>query len=106
MKPTKAEREAMKVAAGIYQQIKDERRFKLAYISGDMILALLAREIGKPITPEVTRIKGVPDNTLLMGVDYDIQYGAFVFLLGNLEFESLPEGERPAGLTLYTQVVA
>lgn len=94
----------MQRASDTLNTIRDERRFKLAYVSGDIMLALLAREIGKPITPEQTRIKGVPDNTLLLGVDYELEYGAFCFLLGNLEFEPLDEGIRPEALTLYTQI--
>lgn len=94
----------MERAAEVVSQIKAERRFKLAYISGDVMLAMLAYKTGKPFGNEVTSIKGIPDNAILMGVDYDIQYGAFVFLIGSLEFDSVPEHERPEGLTLYTQV--
>ncbi len=94
----------MERAAEIYKQIKDERRFKLAYVSGDVMLGMLARGIGQPINNEITTIKGVPDNTLLLGVDYEIEYGAFCFLLGNLEFESLEENIRPEALPLHTQI--
>lgn len=94
----------MERAAEVYKKIKEERRFKLAYVSGDVMLAMLSREIGKPINNEVTTIKGVPDNTLLLGVDYEIEYGAFCFLLGNLDFEPLEENIRPEALHLYTQI--
>lgn len=96
---TQAERE-MERAAEIYKKIKDGRHFKLAYVSGDQVLAWFTREIGKPVTPETASITGVPENTLVMGVDYELEYGAFCFLLGNLEFESVTENVRPAGLTL------
>lgn len=90
----------MERAAEVYKKIKTERRFKLAYVSGDQVLAWFTRETGKPITPETAHIVGVPENTLVMGVDYELEYGAFCFLLGNLEFESVEENVRPAGLTL------
>ena len=94
----------MERAAEIYKKIKDERRFKLAYISGDQMVAMFARGIGQPVSNEITRIEGVPGNTLVLGVDYEIEYGAFCFLLGNLEFEPLEENVRPEALKLHTTV--
>lgn len=94
----------MERAAEVYKQIKEERRFKLAYISGDNILGMFTRFTGKPINNEIISIKGVPDNTLVLGVDYETEYGAFCFLLGNLEFESVAENVRPEALTLHTQI--
>lgn len=91
------------VAMDVLRQIKDERRYKLAYVSGDSILELLARGIGKPIVDGETIIKGVPDNAVLLGIDYEIEYAAFVFLIGSLDFDTVPEGERPEGLTLYVR---
>lgn len=88
----------------IYDQIKQGRHFKLAYVSGDMVLNWFTYGIGQP-TSEISSIKGVPDGTIVMGVDYDIEYAAFVFLLGNLEFESLEMGVRPEILNITTKWV-
>lgn len=89
-----------------YERIKSERRFKLAYVSGDMVLNWFTVGIGQPITPERTYIKGVPKNTLVLGVDYETQHGAFVFLLGNSNFKPVPVGEYPPTLNIYTKVVS
>lgn len=94
----------MERAAEIFNQIKKERRFKLAYIDGDQMLNMFAHAIGRPYGKEMTQIEGVPDNTLLMGVDYELEYGAFCFLLGNLEFEPLEENIRPEALKIKTTV--
>lgn len=99
-----SQKQQMEQAAKIFEQIKKERRFKLAYIDGDQMLNMFAHAIGRPYGKEMTSIEGVPDNTLLMGVDYELEYGAFCFLLGNLEFEPLAENIRPAALNIKTTV--
>lgn len=92
--------QAMKKAKEVAQRIHDERRFKLAYVSGDMVLNWFTHGMGKPLDPGKTFIMGVPENTILMGVDYDTQRGAFVFLLGHTDFEALDQGIMPEALNI------
>lgn len=87
-------------AKEVAQQLHDERRFKLAYVSGDMVLNWFTHGMGKPLDPGKTYIQDVPENTILMGVDYDQQRGAFVFLLGHLDFEPVEAGIIPPVLNI------
>ena len=87
------------------EKIQQERRFKLAYVTGDAVLGWFTYNIGEPVSNERTYIKGVPKHTVVLGVDYETQHGAFVFLLGNMNFAPVPMGEYPPTLNIYTKVV-
>lgn len=97
------EQRQMERTAEVQQKIMDERRFRLAYVHGDQVVNWFRAKTGEPIS-EVTTIEGIPDNTLVLGVDYELEYGAFAFLLGNLAFEPLEQGIKPEILKLYTRI--
>lgn len=89
-----------KRAAAVMEQINAERRFKLAIVRGDLLVNWFTQGMKKEKSGYITFINGVPENTLVLGVDYEIQYGAFVFLLGSLDFDPTPEGEKPETLQI------
>lgn len=96
---TSTERE-MERAKETQQKIMDERRLRMAYVRGDLLLNWFANGLNKPETGFITYINGIPENTLLLGVDYSLEMGGFKFLLGSLEFDEVPEGEYPKPLNI------
>jgi hypothetical protein len=82
------------------KQIMDERRLRMAYVRADLLLNWFANGMERPEKGFITYIDDVPANTILLGVDYHIETGGFKFLLGNLEFDPVPEGEYPKPLTI------
>lgn len=85
-------------------RIHEERRYKVAYVRGDFLLHWFSAGIQQPTDNYITIVDGVDKNTLVLGVDYEPQLAAFVFLLGNLEFDQVPEGEKPEALKIKIKV--
>lgn len=96
-KPHKSE---MDSAKRVQQQIMDERRLRMAYVRADLLLNWFANGMQRPNSGFITFIEGIPENTLLLGVDYSLEMGGFKFLLGSLDFEPTPEGEYPKPLNI------
>lgn len=95
-----SEQREMERAKETQTKIMDERRLRMAYVRGDVLLNWFSNGMTQPGNGYITFIDGVPDNTILMGVDYSLEMGGFKFLLGSLEFEPVPEGEYPKPLTI------
>ena len=94
------EQREMERAKETQQKIMDERRLRMAYVRGDLLLNWFANGMNKPQSGFITYIEGIPENTLLLGVDYSLEMGGFKFLLGSLEFKPVPEGEYPKPLNI------
>lgn len=90
----------MKRANETQQKILDERRLRMAYVRGDVLLNWFANGMERPSNGYITFIEGIPENTILLGVDYSLEMGGFKFLLGSLEFKQVPEGEYPKPLNI------
>lgn len=93
-------REQQRAAAKTQKKIMDERRLRMAYVRGDILLNWFKNGITAPQTGFITFVEGIPDDVLLLGVDYSLEMGGFKFLLGSLEFEPVPEGEYPQPLPI------
>lgn len=94
------EQREMERAKETQQKIMDERRLRMAYVRGDLLLNWFANGMNKPQSGFIIYIEGIPENTLLLGVDYSLEMGGFKFLLGSLEFTPVPEGEYPKPLNI------
>lgn len=99
-KPFSKKQAEMEKAKATQQKIMDERRLRMAYVRGDLLLNWFANGMERPAKGFITFIDGIPENTLLLGVDYHIEMNGFKFLLGSLEFEPVPEGEYPKPLNI------
>lgn len=98
-KVTKQKQDA-KRAAEVMKQISQERRYKLAVVRGDLVVNWFINGMKKAKSGYISFVNGAPEDTVVLGVDYQIEYGAFVFLLGSMEFDSVPEGEKPETLMI------
>ena len=84
----------------LLKQIRDERRIKTVHLREDLLINWFATGLQKPTSGFITVVEGVPNPVFVMGVDYDMQYGAFRFLLGSMEFDKVPEGQYAPALNL------
>ena len=96
---TSTQRE-MERANDTQKQIIDERRLRMAYVRGDLLINWFKNGMDQPTKGFITFIEGIPENTLLLGVDYHIEMAGFKFLLGSLEFDKVPEGQYPEALNI------
>jgi len=88
------EQRAMERAAETVKQIRDERRIKAAYIREDLLLNWFASGMEHQTGGFITFIEGIPKSAICMGVDWALEFGAFKFLIGSLEFDKVPEGQQ------------
>jgi hypothetical protein len=93
-----------KRAAEVMKKIYDERRIKTAFVRGDFLLHWFKKGINQPSDDYITIVDGIPEDVLVLGVDYEAQVAAFVFVLGSLDFEPVPEGEVPESLKIKIKV--
>lgn len=93
-----------KRAAEVIERIHSERRYKTAYVRGDFLLHWFSAGIQQPTDNYITIVDGAPKNVLVLGVDYEPQVAAFVFLLGSLEFDPVEENVKPEALHIKIKV--
>lgn len=93
-------------AAKIVKRIKEERRIKTVFIREDILLNWFANGLKQPTGGFITAVEGIPDNAIPMGVEWRQEYGAFCFLLGSLEFDSVPEGQYAPALNILVKQVS
>lgn len=91
---------AAEQADKLLKQIRQERRIKTCHIREDLLINWFATGLQQPTSGFITIVEGVPKPVFVMGVDYDMQYGAFRFLLGSMEFDAVPEGQYAPALNL------
>lgn len=99
-KPFSGAQKEMEKAKATQQKIMDERRLRMAYVRGDLLLNWFANGMELQNSGYITFIEGIPENTMLLGVDYSLEMNGFKFLLGSLEFDKVPEGEYPKPLNI------
>lgn len=97
-------KQAQKQAAETVKRIHDERRYKAAYVRGDFLLHWFSAGIQQPTDNYITMVDGVPADALVLGVDYVPASAAFMFLIGSLEFEPVPEGLQPEAVKIKIKV--
>ena len=71
----------------------DDRRWKVIFISPNMILALFQKPLYEIFS--YTIFKNLPEDYIIDQIDYDLQYQAFRFLIYSPEFEVVPEYMYP-----------
>jgi hypothetical protein len=87
-------------AAELLKQIRDERRIKVAYIREDILLNWFATGMEHQASGFITFVEGIPKDAICLGVDWALEFGAFKFLVGSVDFDSVPEGQQPPTLNI------
>lgn len=91
---------AAEKADKLLKQIRQERRIKTVFLREDLLINWFATGLEKPTSGFISVVEGIPKHTFVMGVEFNMQYGAFMFLLGSMEFEPVPEGQYAPALNI------